>query len=47
MAAKKLEIRVWTDGATELPSELPEALAPHVEHIVTLLEQGLRFRSYR
>lgn len=40
MAAKKLEIRIWTDGATELPEDLPEVLAPHASHVAQMLAQG-------
>lgn len=36
----ELILRIWTQGRKRLPSELPEAFAPHAKHVQHLLEQG-------
>lgn len=40
MAKAKLEIRIWTDDDKELPDDLPEAFAPHMEHVGKMAEEG-------
>jgi hypothetical protein len=37
-----LQIRIWIPKGSRktLPNDLPEAFAPHVEHVQSLVEQG-------
>jgi hypothetical protein len=35
-----LKIKIWTDGESSLPEDLAEAFAPHVEHVLALVQQG-------
>lgn len=40
MAQAEMIIRIWTRGRRKLPDDLPEAFAPHAEHIHSQLESG-------
>lgn len=40
MTNATLKINIWTSDKKELPDDLSEAFAPHVEHVATLCSAG-------